>query len=114
MTNGKKMPRAIAVSGVRVHNFKGIDISVPLGKLVGVAALSGPDKSSLMLGMLYAEGSRRYLKALSTDTRRILSQSPRPVVDSIEHVPAALALPTATASSSQLRSKAMTGKGKMR
>ncbi|WP_404320814.1 hypothetical protein [Arthrobacter luteolus] len=67
-------------------------MSVPLGELVAVAGVSGSGKSSLALGVLYAEGSRRYLDALSTYTRRRLSQAARPLVDSVEHVPAALAL----------------------
>ena len=63
-------PQAIEVRGARVHNLKDIDIDIPLGKLVGIAGVSGSGKSSLALGVLYAEGSRRYLEALSTYTRR--------------------------------------------
>ncbi len=85
-------PRTIDVHGARVHNLKDVDVSVPLGELVGVAGVSGSGKSSLALGVLYAEGSRRYLEALSTYTRRRLTQSTRAEVDSVEHVPAALAL----------------------
>lgn len=85
-------PRRIEVRGARVHNLKNVDVSVPLGELVAVAGVSGSGKSSLALGVLYAEGSRRYLDALSTYTRRRLSQAARPLVDSVEHVPAALAL----------------------
>ena len=65
-------PQAIEVRGARVHNLKNIDIDIPLGELVGVAGVSGSGKSSLALGVLYAEGSRRYLEALSTYTRRRL------------------------------------------
>ncbi|MEC5317694.1 hypothetical protein VSX61_01925 [Brenneria populi subsp. brevivirga] len=90
--NKNEMPKDIEVRGARVHNLKNINVAVPLGKLVGIAGVSGSGKSSLALGVLYAEGSRRYLEALSTYTRRRLSQSPRPAVDSIEHIPAALAL----------------------
>ncbi len=75
-----------------MHNLRNVDVSVPLGELVGVAGVSGSGKSSLALGVLYAEGSRRYLEALSTYTRRRLTQSTRADVDLVEHVPAALAL----------------------
>lgn len=85
-------PDSIEVRGARVHNLKDVDVSVPLGKLVAVAGVSGSGKSSLALGVLYAEGSRRYLEALSTYTRRRLTQAARAAVDSVEHVPAALAL----------------------
>ena len=85
-------PTAIAVRGARVHNLKGIDVDVPLNALVSIAGVSGSGKSSLALGVLYAEGSRRYLAALSTYTRRRLTQAARAEVDSVEHVPAALAL----------------------
>lgn len=85
-------PIAIEVHGARVHNLKNIDVSVPLGELVAIAGVSGSGKSSLALGVLYAEGSRRYMEALSTYTRRRLTQAARAAVDSVEHVPAALAL----------------------
>jgi len=85
-------PDAIEVKGARVHNLKNIDVSVPLGKLVGICGVSGSGKSSLALGVLYAEGSRRYLEALSTYTRRRLSQPTEALVENVENVPAALAL----------------------
>lgn len=85
-------PTCIRVRGARVHNLKNVDVDVPLGKLVGIAGVSGSGKSSLALGTLYAEGSRRYLEALSTYTRRRISQSARADVDLVEYVPAALAL----------------------
>ena len=91
MTNSQR-PQAIEVRGARVHNLKNIDIDIPLGELVGVAGVSGSGKSSLALGVLYAEGSRRYLEALSTYTRRRLTQASRAQVDEVLHVPAALAL----------------------
>ena len=78
--------------GAGVHNLKSIDVTVPLGKLVAIVGVSGSGKSSLALGVLYAEGSRRYLEALSTYTRRRLTQAAHAAVDSVEHVPAALAL----------------------
>ena len=85
-------PESIEVRGARVHNLKNVDVDVPLGELVGVAGVSGSGKSSLALGVLYAEGSRRYLEALSTYTRRRLTQASRAQVDEVLHVPTALAL----------------------
>lgn len=82
----------IKIRGARVHNLKNIDVDIPLGKIVAIAGVSGSGKSSLALGVLYAEGSRRYLEALSTYTRRRITQSEKAKVDLIEHVPAALAL----------------------
>lgn len=87
-----QQPSAIEVRGARVHNLKDINIDIPLGKLVGIAGVSGSGKSSLALGVLYAEGSRRYLEALSTYTRRRLTQAEHAQVDEVLHVPAALAL----------------------
>ena len=85
-------PQVIEVRGARVHNLKDVDIDIPLGRLVGIAGVSGSGKSSLALGVLYAEGSRRYLEALSTYTRRRLTQAEHAQVDEVLHVPAALAL----------------------
>ena len=82
----------IEVRGARVHNLKNVSVDIPLGQLVGVAGVSGSGKSSLALGVLYAEGSRRYLEALSTYTRRRISQAGKAVVDDVRYVPAALAL----------------------
>ena len=92
VTEQKMSPQAIEVRGARVHNLKDIDIDIPLGRLVGIAGVSGSGKSSLALGVLYAEGSRRYLEALSTYTRRRLTQAEHAQVDEVLHVPAALAL----------------------
>lgn len=86
------IPKSILVRGARVHNLKNIDAEVPLNQIVGIAGVSGSGKSSLALGVLYAEGSRRYLEALSTYTRRRLTQASRAQVDEVLHVPAALAL----------------------
>ena len=86
------MPACIQIRGARVHNLKNIDVDVPLGKIVGIAGVSGSGKSSLALGILYAEGSRRYLEALSTYTRRRMTQAAKAQVDDILYVPAALAL----------------------
>ena len=80
------------VRGAKVHNLKNIDVEIPLGKIVGIAGVSGSGKSSLALGVLYAEGSRRYLEALSTYTRRRMTQASKACVDEVLHVPAALAL----------------------
>ena len=85
-------PEKILVRGARVHNLKNIDVDVPLGGIVGVAGVSGSGKSSLALGVLYAEGSRRYLESLSTYTRRRMTGAARADVDEISYVPAALAL----------------------
>ena len=82
----------IEIRGARVHNLKNIDVDVPLNKIVGIAGVSGSGKSSLALGVLYAEGSRRYLEALSTYTRRRMTQAAKAEVDEILYVPAALAL----------------------
>ena len=82
----------IEVRGARVHNLKNVDVDIPLGELVGIAGVSGSGKSSLALGVLYAEGSRRYLEALSTYTRRRISQAGKASVDDVRYVPAALAL----------------------
>ena len=80
------------IRGARVHNLKNIDLDIPLGKIVGIAGVSGSGKSSLSLGLLYAEGSRRYLDALSTYTRRRMTQAAKADVDEVLYVPAALAL----------------------
>ena len=82
----------IIIRGARVHNLKNIDVDIPLGKIVAISGVSGSGKSSLALGVLYSEGSRRYLDALSTYTRRRISQSKKAQVDLIQYVPAALAL----------------------
>ncbi|MDO4973151.1 MAG: excinuclease ABC subunit UvrA [Eubacteriales bacterium] len=85
-------PAQIEVRGARVHNLKNIDVDIPLHKLVGIAGVSGSGKSSLALGILYAEGSRRYLESLSTYTRRRMTQATRAEVDEVLYVPASLAL----------------------
>ena len=85
-------PRCIEVRGARVHNLKDVSVDIPLNEVVAVAGVSGSGKSSLALGVLYAEGSRRYLEALSTYTRRRMTQAAKPLVDEVLHVPAALAL----------------------
>ncbi len=88
----RKQPPKIEVRGARVHNLKNIDVDIPLNRIVGIAGVSGSGKSSLALGVLYAEGSRRYLESLSTYTRRRMTQAARADVDEIRYVPAALAL----------------------
>ena len=92
VARGGAAPSHIEVRGARVHNLKDVDVDIPLNELVGVAGVSGSGKSSLALGVLYAEGSRRYLESLSTYTRRRISQTGRATVDEVLHVPAALAL----------------------
>ena len=92
MEEQQKTPDAVCIRGARVHNLKNIDVQVPLHKIVGIAGVSGSGKSSLALGVLYAEGSRRYLEALSTYTRRRMTQAAKADVDEVLYVPAALAL----------------------
>ena len=91
-TSRHAVPTHIEVRGARVHNLKNVDVNIPLNEIVGIAGVSGSGKSSLALGVLYAEGSRRYMDALSTYTRRRISQAGRATVDEVLHVPAALAL----------------------
>ena len=91
-TNEKNVPSQIQVRGGRVHNLKNIDVDIPLQKIVGIAGVSGSGKSSLALGILYSEGSRRYLESLSTYTRRRMTQAEKAQVDEVLYVPAALAL----------------------
>ena len=86
------MDKAIKIRGARVHNLKNINVDIPLNQIVGIAGVSGSGKSSLALGVLYSEGSRRYLEALSTYTRRRMTQAAKAQVDEILYVPAALAL----------------------
>ena len=92
--NKRKIPAPdhMEIRGAHVHNLKHIDVDIPLGRIVGIAGVSGSGKSSLALGVLYAEGSRRYLEALSTYTRRRMTQAARAQVDDVRYVPAALAL----------------------
>ena len=88
----RRTPVAIEVRGARKNNLRNLDVDIPLGKIVGVAGVSGSGKSSLALGVVYAEGSRRYLESLSTYTRRRMTQAARAEVEDVLHVPAALAL----------------------
>ena len=88
----KMLPKYIEVRGAKVHNLKNIDVNIPLHEIVAIAGVSGSGKSSLALGALYAEGSRRYLESLSTYTRRRMTQAERADVDDVRYVPAALAL----------------------
>ena len=90
--NMEKVPDRIIVHGAKVHNLKNIDVEVPLNRIVGIAGVSGSGKSSLALGVLYAEGSRRYLESLSTYTRRRMTQAAKASVDEVLYVPAALAM----------------------
>ncbi len=92
MQGPDRQPQAIEVRGARVHNLKNIDVDVPLHGIVGIAGVSGSGKSSLALGVLYAEGSRRYLESLSTYTRRRMTQAAAAQVDAVRYIPPALAL----------------------
>ena len=87
-----RIPKSIEIRGARVHNLKNVDVDIPLHGIVGIAGVSGSGKSSLALGVLYAEGSRRYLESLSTYTRRRMTQASRAQVDDVRYGPAALAL----------------------
>ena len=86
------MAEKLLVRGAREHNLKGVDLELPRDKMIVFTGLSGSGKSSLALGVLYAEGSRRYLEALSTYTRRRMTQAAKADVDEVLYVPAALAL----------------------
>ena len=88
----KMLPKYIEVRGAKVHNLKNINVDVPLNEIVAIAGVSGSGKSSLALGVLYAEGSRRYLDSLSTYTRRRMTQASKADVDEVLYVPASLAL----------------------
>ena len=92
MENKPRLPEQIEIRGAKVHNLKNLDVNIPLHRIVGIAGVSGSGKSSLALGVLYAEGSRRYLESLSTYTRRRMTQASRAQVDELRYVPAALAL----------------------
>ena len=92
MTEKTDLPDRIIVHGAKVHNLKNIDVEIPLNRIVGIAGVSGSGKSSLALGVLYAEGSRRYLESLSTYTRRRMTQAARADVDEVLYVPASLAM----------------------
>ena len=92
MPDQRRIPERIEVRGAKVHNLKNIDADIPLHRIVGIAGVSGSGKSSLALGVLYAEGSRRYLESLSTYTRRRMTQAAHAQVDDVRYVPAALAL----------------------
>ncbi len=92
MADRTQGPGSILIRGARVHNLKSVDVDIPLHRIVGIAGVSGSGKSSLALGVVYAEGSRRYLESLSTYTRRRMSQAAKAQVDEILYVPAALAL----------------------
>ena len=92
MTEKADLPDRIIVHGAKVHNLKNIDVEIPLNRIVGIAGVSGSGKSSLALGVLYAEGSRRYLESLSTYTRRRMTQAARADVDEVLYVPASLAM----------------------
>ena len=92
MEEKRMVPKCIRVKGAWVHNLKNVNVDVPLNQIVGIAGVSGSGKSSLALGVLYAEGSRRYLESLSTYTRRRMTGAAKAQVDEVLHVPAALAL----------------------
>ena len=89
MRQTDSFPKKIQIRGARIHNLKNVDVDIPLHQIVGIAGVSGSGKSSLALGIVYAEGSRRYLESLSTYTRRRMTQASKADVDEILYVPAA-------------------------
>ena len=92
MATSVQQQEHISVRGGNVHNLKNINVDIPLNQFVAISGPSGSGKSSLAMGILYAEGSRRYLEALSTYTRRRISQSKRSQVQEVRHIPSAIAL----------------------
>lgn len=87
-----KLPDTIDIYHAKTHNLKDITVHVPLHEQVAIAGVSGSGKSSLAMGVLYAEGSRRYLEGLSAFTRRKIHQAERASVERIDFLPPALAL----------------------
>jgi len=86
------MPEAIVARGVRVHNLKGIDVSIPTRRLVVITGVSGSGKSSLAFDTLYAEGHRRYVESLSAYARQFLERMEKPAVDGIDGICPAVAI----------------------
>ncbi len=87
-----EQPTQIEVRGGNVNNLKNINVDIPLNQFVAISGPSGSGKSSLAMGILYAEGSRRYLEASSTYTRRRITQNKRSQVQEVRHIPSAIAL----------------------
>ena len=82
----------ISLRGVRVHNLKGIDVDIPLGKLTVITGVSGSGKSSLAFDTLYAEGQRRYIETFAPAARQHLETLEKPDAESIGQIPPAIAL----------------------
>ena len=84
--------QSIRIRGARQNNLKGIDLDLPLGRLIVVTGPSGSGKSSLAFDTIYAEGQRRYVETFSPYTRQFLDRMDKPVADSIEGIPPAIAI----------------------
>jgi excinuclease ABC subunit A len=86
------MSADIVLRGVRVHNLKGIDVTIPTRRLVVITGVSGSGKSSLAFDTLYAEGQRRYVESLSSYARQFLERMEKPRVDEVEGICPAIAI----------------------
>ena len=84
--------KAIRLRGVRVHNLKGVDLDLPLHRLIAFSGVSGSGKSSLAFDTLYAEGQRRYVETFSAYTRQFLERLDKPDADRIDGIPPAIAV----------------------
>jgi len=84
--------RSIGLRGVRTHNLKGIDLDLPLYRLIVVTGASGAGMSSLAFDTLYAEGQRRYVETFSPYTRQFFAKLDKPDADLISGLPPAIAV----------------------
>ena len=91
---------SIIIRGARVHNLQGIDLELPLGRLVVVCGVSGSGKSSLVHDIVYREGQRRYLESMSSRTRQVMGQLDHADVDHISGLAPAISLDQRTVISS--------------
>lgn len=82
----------ITIRNARVHNLRGIDVTIPRNSLTVVTGLSGSGKSSLAFDTLYAEGQRRYVESLSAYARQFLDRLQKPDVEKIEGLSPAISI----------------------